>query len=206
MSSMKCPQCGLVNFASDLNCKRCNFSLAPTVNPSPVERVISSSTPATYYPPVQATSNCPSCGSQETRSFEMAYATSTSTGNLRTLSYNFNIGATIGGGAISQTSGLAAYVVPPTPPFKDNTLANALTVLAILFLFISLIILSVNSEVKAFFFIILIACLGTLSLLVPTLRIRATESFDRAKYRYALAFEQWRRSWICLRCGFKWMR
>jgi hypothetical protein len=205
MHSLKCPQCGLVNFASDLNCKRCNFALASTPAPSPIEMVIAPPPPVNHAP-TQAASNCPGCGSQETRSFEMAYATSTSTGNLRTLSYNFNIGATIGGGAISQTSGLAAYVVPPTPPFKDNTLANALTVLATLFLLISLLVLSLDSEVKPFFFIVLIGSMGTLSLAVPKLRINATERFNYAKYRYGIAFEQWRRSWICLRCGFKWMR
>lgn len=63
MSSIKCPHCGLVNFASDETCKRCKKSLVslPPASPPPEEKPVSPPS----QPPPQATYNyklCTTCG------------------------------------------------------------------------------------------------------------------------------------------------
>lgn len=74
MSSQKCPQCGLVNFATDENCKRCGASLqsaspteTPVVSGPPAERqedpnALLRPCPACGHTVSLEATNCPQCG------------------------------------------------------------------------------------------------------------------------------------------------
>ncbi len=51
MTSAKCPQCGMVNWAAEVSCKRCGAILSSGGNArSPVEKVISDTNPLSYQP------------------------------------------------------------------------------------------------------------------------------------------------------------
>ncbi|HEX8289830.1 MAG TPA: hypothetical protein VF556_17745, partial [Pyrinomonadaceae bacterium] len=64
MNSLKCPSCGLVNFAGETNCKRCHSDLSVTTPAVhvPAQIVHSPSYPI-FNAPVQALVKCPFCSS-----------------------------------------------------------------------------------------------------------------------------------------------
>jgi hypothetical protein len=189
MSSKKCPQCGLVNYSFEERCKRCGIalaSIAPETNISPRRQKMSR--------------DCPRCESAETRSFEMAYASSTATGSLVATSYNFNIGATLTGGSLTQQSALAAYVTPPRAPRKD---ASLVVVCGFGALFVAAILCAITfgDAFPAFCFLIVVA--ATVSATTAVYK-HQTREFQKAQSIYQEALAYWRRSWICLRCGHRW--
>lgn len=200
MNSIKCPNCGLVNFASEENCKRCQHSLTATPCVQPLSVTAQHEEPAR--PQTQNHSkDCPQCASPETRSFEMAYATSTSTGTLIASSYNFNGGGmTMTGGNIRQQSALAAYVTPPPRPQS----AAALTGFMILFGFlVGLSLCYVLTTAGYTLFGLLLFFVFPVGIGCPVWRSSARE-YAQKLAEYHLAVAHWRRSWICLRCGHRW--
>jgi ribosomal protein L37E len=189
MNNVKCPQCGLVNYSFEDQCKRCGLGLAK------------SSEPVQVMAPqrVRQSKDCPQCESPETRSFEMAYASSTGTGTLVAGSYNFNIGATVTSGSLTQQSALASYVRPPAPPQGGS--GTILMILLGVFLGFALMIFMASANYPAFGFLLLVAC--PLGLGIPSSR-HFSRGYAEKRQEYDMAVAQWRRWWICLRCGHRW--
>ena len=188
MSSKKCAQCGLVNYSFEEECKRCGTGLA-AVEAAPA---------ATRQRP-KGSKDCPQCESPETRSFEMAYATSTTSGSLVASSFNFEIGTTVTGGTLTQQSVLAAYVRPPALPSGSTPLP--LFILLGVFAGSIPLILFAALNYTAFGVLTLVAT--TVAIAIPGSR-RGEEEYRKRKADYLRAVAHWQRSWICMRCGHRW--
>lgn len=185
MSNKKCPQCSLVNFSLADTCKRCGLDL--------------SATPAGSQRWVKRSKDCPQCESAETRSFEMAYASSTASSTLVASSFNFEIGATVTGGTLTQQSALAAYVRPPTVPPSNNAVPLFI-LLGSLAGFIPLIAFAAWGYAE---FGVLMLIATTVAIAITGSR-RGEQEYQQRKAAYLEALAHWRRSWICLRCGHRW--
>jgi hypothetical protein len=188
MANKKCTQCGLVNYSFEEECKRCGTGLA-AIEAAPI---------ASRQRPKRS-KDCPQCESPETRSFEMAYATSTTSGSLVASSFNFDIGTTVTGGTLTQQSALAAYVRPPAPPAGNN----ALPIFILLGFFAGLVplILFAALGYPAFGVLMLVATIVAIA--IPGSR-RGEKEYQHRKADYFKAIAHWHHSWICLRCGYRW--
>ena len=149
------------------------------------------------------THDCPKCASPETRSFEMTYLSNTSTGSLVAGSYNFSGGgATITTGKLSQQSNLAGYVQPPIAPTMGMGLVIVGVVIALFFgMFLMGNLIRANYAAFGLF-----VMLG-----LPIFAGYQCYRYEKIGYlrRFAVfnsQLEQWRASWICMRCGHRWYR
>lgn len=148
-----------------------------------------------------ASTTCPKCGSEDTRSFEMVYTEGTSTGTFAAGSYTLGVGATLTKGQTTNQSILASRTQPPIKP----TISLGLIVVAFVFSFIIAMILfsllpNFSGELKFLVFLGVIA--GLMALVYFLERKRQQPRVEQYEKDIAV----WRRSWICLRCGHAWRR
>lgn len=155
--------------------------------------------------------NCPQCNSVETRSFEMAYTANTSSGTFAAGGFTLGAGATLAAGKIKQQSGLAARVQPPSPPRLAQFFHVWLYSLAII-----LVVVAISGWAATLFDPLLSTPLAGFVIGVPTviavlifplmLHRRAKTNNQKLGEIYEHALERWKSSWICLRCGYTWIR
>ena len=196
MQSQKCPQCSLVNFSDDVNCKRCGLELKR----SPIKKLIQPNLKsAEQFQQEKFSTACPKCACADTQSYEMAYQTGTSSGRINTLSYNADVGFIGTGGTVTNRTMLASQVSPPVA--SDETVEILVGfVLSIILLTITSIFLFSVIGVLGFplgFVIIGGLVFGLYKLTKPTRQ--------KNKLNYEQNIAKWSRSWICLRCGASWI-
>ena len=148
-----------------------------------------------------ASTTCPKCDSEDTRSFEMVYTEGTTTGTFAAGSYTFGVGATLTKGQTSNQSMLASRTRPPIEP----SMSLGLVVVAFILSFIIAIILfsflpEFSGGLK---FLLFLGVVAGLTALVYFLERRRQQ--PRVE-QYAKDIAVWKRSWICLRCGHAWRR
>lgn len=148
-----------------------------------------------------ASTDCPKCNSNDTRSFEMVNSEGTSTGTFAAGSYTLGGGATLTKGQTSNQSVLAAKTQPPEKPSMQFG-----ALLAVFFgtFIVSMIALSFNEAfsglVKLLLVLIATAALTTGAYMFERKRLQPLEA------EYEKSFAAWKRNWICMRCGNAWRR
>jgi uncharacterized membrane protein len=208
MSSVKCSQCGLINWASEEKCKRCSNLLNSPSVPNPHVPIAHRGESK----PASISAACPQCHSENTQSFEMVYSSGTSKGSITAFSFDVDTGAVMStGGALSRQSDLAASVTPPSPPLMG---ANQIIVKGLLACLIAVVLVPVTWWATNLFLsrdlatfisaalavILIIAGIGWGAYIESERHARNMENFRRGE------LAEWQRSWICLRCGHRWKR
>ena len=204
MSSVKCNQCGLINWATEEKCKRCGNPIGDATPP------LNSTDRGAGKPALLA--SCPRYHSENTQSFEMVYSSGTSKGSVAALSFDVDSGSVIStGGAVSRQSNLAASVAPPLPPPMG---ANQIIVKGLIACLTALVVglmawwatgYFLSADVATFIgvglaIVIVIAGIAWGGYIESVRHTKNMEEFKRVK------LADWRRSWICLRCGHRWKR
>lgn len=148
-----------------------------------------------------AATDCPKCGSNDTRSFEMVNSEGTSTGTFAAGSYTLGGGVTLTKGQTSSQSVLAAKTQPPEKPGMQ--FGAMLAVLFGSFIF-SMMALSYISEfagwLKLLLVFVIAGALTTGAYMFERRRLQPLEA------EYEKSFAAWKRNWICMRCGNAWRR
>ncbi len=148
-----------------------------------------------------ASTTCPKCGSDDTRSFEMVHSEGTSSGTFSAGSYTFGGGATLTQGQTSNQSILASKTQPPEKPsLKFGAL------LFVLFgsFIVSMIFVSYISELAGWLKLLLV--FGIAGALTVGAYIFERRRLQPLEVEYEKSFASWKRNWICLRCGNAWRR
>lgn len=209
MTSLKCPNCSLVNFATVEICKRCgnHLTVSKPTSPQNVRQK-------------QISTSCPDCASSDTQSFQMAYQTGTSSGNLSVATYNPHTGFGVGGGKTSNQTILANQVRPPVAP-SNSGCANVLA-FCLLFLMVfsiswtlPVIIVGKIASVSAPNASGMITGAAAILFIVPAVVVAiyaysylqkgSAENEKRYLADYQNEIARWSKSWICLRCGCVWL-
>ena len=148
-----------------------------------------------------ASTTCPKCGSDDTRSFEMVHSEGTSSGTFSAGSYTLGVGATLTKGQTSNQSVLASRTQPPEKPSMQFG-----AILAVFFgsFIVSMILLSYISELAGWLKLLLvIGIAGGLTVGAYMFERRRLQPLET---EYEKSFASWKRNWICLRCGNAWRR
>lgn len=191
-TSVKCPQCDLVNFADAKTCKRCEAEIRP------LKRGEMRST------------SCPKCKSEDTQSFQMAYQTGTSKGRINAGTYSEGGGFGMAGGAVSTQTMLAGKLKPPANAETFMWGIVAVVVIVVMFLvtlggtLVTEMVFTGTSPLIAF---LCSAGLGILAGVGVLFVLSKTEGpkIEKIRNEYEKAMHKWSHSWICLRCGKEWM-
>ena len=174
MKSKKCLACGLVNFASEELCKKCGSDLRNQ----------------------KLSTACPSCTSDNTQSFQMAYQSGTTSGTLIGISERGGIG--VAGG--KSQSVLAKSLKPPT---ADGSLGEGIAYIFIMVVAFNVIgvalMVLIDPVLGIFISIALTIAVGIFGV------IKGRRSKGENERNFKLAMDRWRRSWICLKCGGTWL-
>ena len=148
-----------------------------------------------------ASTTCPKCDADDTRSFEMVHSEGTSSGTFSAGSYTLGVGPTLTKGQTSSQSVLASKTQPPEKPAIKF---GAILVTFFGSFFLMWILVSVISPFTGWLnFILVIGITGLLTFgayMFETKRVKPLE----AEYQKNLA--TWKRNWICLRCENAWRR
>jgi|GEM_PF-3803645 len=222
-----CPQCSADNPVTKRFCADCGSPLsAPNAGPSHTESVIQTSPIGESFgwpqteetqvvprlereisAPLPDLANCPQCHSSQTQSFEMAYSVSTSSGTTAGSAYTFGVGATIGSSRTVQQSNLAAYVRPPIQPTSTNGCLIAFVAFmgaSVLATFARALFSGVSPDAQSG--ISAIVWIGSLIGIILLWMNSQKKQTEDKMVTYNNALDDWRRWWICLRCGHRWKR
>jgi len=157
--------------------------------------------------------NCPSCSSSDTYRCETAHSQGSSSGKLSgtstAISSGWNVAFASHGGSVRQTSHFATQAAPPPIPreFRGNAFVGVSGCVGILtgaflggILALVLIFNGGGDSVPLVFLL----CVGISGLFgaAVTYRPPPTES---AKEDYQKKYQEWLKTWICARCGHKWI-
>jgi hypothetical protein len=141
----------------------------------------------------------------------MVYETGTSFGTVSVASYNEEFGVSVGSGKVSNQTLLASQV---TPPAKVSSAAEFMIVLIPVGLILALGFYVTRIELPVFFkdtalTILTIAGLGFTFTICATILFFffkwESKASKQRKLEYTKEITRWQRSWICLRCGEKWV-
>lgn len=137
----------------------------------------------------------------------MAYSVSTSSGTTAGGAYTFGVGPTIAAGRTVQQSNLASYVQPPIRP-KSN---NGCVIAILAFVGASVAGVVASSAVSSIApdaagGVGAITWIGTLIVIIVLVMRSENQKTKERMEKYNGDMAEWRRWWICLRCGHRWKR
>lgn len=135
---------------------------------------------------------CPQCGSESTAAFGMIHQGGTTSGSFQALSYGSGTGLVGTGGRTSGRTGLAAQTAPPRRPGMSGWDLLISFVIFIVLLNIGMVFHDIVG------LIISVAGVGGYVYL-------RNKQVRLAKALWTDDVIQWNRSWMCLRCGRKFM-
>ena len=190
-TSWFCHHCGYRNVSSDF-CTECR-------SPNPlIQR-----TPQPVQPAQSSDFACPHCRAEQTMSFEIAWASNTTTGKSSTLAWSPGTGIAVAGTASISSSLLAEKVTPPIQP--NGASEGAIFRVGLIAFAVTLVLL--NPIIVSSDKVVLIMLAFGVSVFAGYYYWKN----DRVKLRkkqkeYKVALNHWRNSMICLRCGFTWAR
>lgn len=139
--------------------------------------------------------NCPRCRSSQTQSFEVAYHGGTSQNNFSGSGYSYQAGNVNVSGTTYSQSNLAGYTSPPKRP-NPFLFAVILTFVIPVLSFMPLVLAYFTSPFKFALYIAIDA-----GLIVGAYVLSGIFLSPPAWAKYKKAFADWKRSWICTRCG-----
>lgn len=141
--------------------------------------------------------DCPQCRSNQTSSFQMIYQGGTSTGTHKSISYGANVGIIGTGGKSSSQSLLAQQVAPPPMP----KLTNSDKFFAVCCFLVGTAIFNalISNQIPLFGFVFGLALAGGFLFF-------KSEQIAVKRNLWKQTIQQWQNSWMCLRCGFTWIR
>lgn len=156
-------------------------------------------------------SNCPQCQSEQTSSFRMLWMSGTASGNLSGMSVTAGGNVGVFGGSSSQQTVLAQSVAPPSPPPFRGFLFGCLMPLllwAVLTPAFNTIYFKLQRALPQVMQIfpphhLLLLGIAVLDVVIP-LVLRALYLRWR-KQRLAPVLQIWENSWLCLKCGVRWV-
>ncbi len=148
-----------------------------------------------------ASTTCPKCGSDDTRSFEMVYTEGTSTGTFTAGSYTLGVGATLTKGQTANQSVLASRTRPPEKP--DMRLGLLLVALFVSLIVSMILVSGISGLSGGLKFIVF---LGVAVGMVAGAYMLERRRLQPLMEQYTIDFATWKRSWICSRCGNTWRR
>jgi ribosomal protein L40E len=216
-----CSRCQHNNPSENRHCGQCGSlletspDLAAVFQPSVVPKSFGwPSTEATGMQPApsgglqhlsQDLARCPQCASSQTQSFEMAYSVSTTSGVTAGGAYTFGVGPTVGASRSVQQSNLASYVRPPIQPTANNGCLIALGGFigaCIAAPLVNIVLVGISPGVASAG--TTLVWIGTMvGIIVVAVKHENTQQADRMS-AYQASLAEWRRWWICLRCGHRW--
>ena len=156
-------------------------------------------------------SNCPQCQSEQTSSYRMLWMSGTASGNVSGIGVTAGGNVGVFGGSSSQQTYLAQSVAPPsTPSFRGGVFGClvpfivflfATTILRLVFTYLRSaapgLMAAIAPSNAAGFGLGIVCIFGSLVLRAVYLQWR--------KQRLAPVQETWERSWLCLKCGTRWV-